>query len=135
MLASEIMKKYIDISNYEAKWMFEDEIPVSAIDLKRIKPLTEDYSSRIWSKYISSENRHPMLLKNHEWPCLSSTWNITSSWQEEWNSDNNDLPNDLEHNIQWHYDSIIYFAYCKESIIETTWSVFKRNWKCFLFDI
>jgi hypothetical protein len=127
---------YIDINNYEAKWMFTDpKMPVSEEDKIRIRPLDEVSSTEIWNQYISKFNRHPMLIENHEWTSLNDTWIKQSSWQKEWNSDKPEPPPALLNNTEaWQENDIVYFMYMRESVIETIWSVFLSNWKCFLFD-
>ena len=71
-----------------------------------------------------------MLIENHEWTSLNETWLKKSTWQEEWNSDNS-IPPSILNTVTWQENDIIYLLYARESVIETTWSVFLRNWKCF----
>jgi hypothetical protein len=126
---------YIDIDKYEAKWMFTNpNLPVSKADIIYIRPLDEKSSREIWSRYISEFNRHPMLIENHEWTSLNDTWIKQDGWQYEWNSDRPEPPILLKNTETWQENDIVYFMYMRESVIETTWAVFLRNWKCFLFD-
>ncbi len=125
---------HINLENYNSKWMFNDsEMPVAKEDLLYIRPLDEDSSQEIWSQYISQHNRHPMMIEDDEWTSLKETWLRKSTWHEEWNSDKSEPPA-LLNTVNWEDNNIIYFLYMRESVIETIWSVFLRNWKCFLFD-
>jgi hypothetical protein len=52
---------------------------------------------------------------------------------EEWESDDAALPADVLEHIDWQDDVTVYFCYEKYNVVETKWSVFKENWKNFLF--
>jgi Protein of unknown function (DUF2947) len=116
-------------------WYFDmNDLPISNEDRLRIKRLTEESSKTIWEKYISIHNHHPMLLDKDEWPNLPGTWYDKGVWVDAWNeSDQNSFDNLIGKTL-WKLDEIVYFAYGIELVLETTWSVFNRNWKNFLFD-
>jgi len=127
--------KYQEISKYDGYWMFEDkDIPVSESDKKLIRPLTYESGTEIWNRYIGENNRHPMLLDKADWATNEEIWSSDGTWHDEWNSDIPGIPRSLEASVNWADGEVVYFMYCRGSVIETTWAVFKRNWKCFLFE-
>lgn len=114
--------------------MFTDEsMPVSASDRERIIPLGEDESRIVWKERISGAAEHPMLLSNDDKLRLFQEKREKAKWSEAWNLDSSGIPEALE-SIEWNEQSKVYFAYSSSDIILTDWSVFKRNWKCFLFE-
>ena len=122
------------LSDYSSEWMFTDSaIPVSSSDWERISPLGEEESSRVWMKRISRTADHPMRLSEDDQSRLFKEKKERTEWQTAWNSNSNNLPTQLEE-IEWNADTEVYFAYSCSNIIQTQWSVFKRNWKCFLFE-
>ena len=44
-----------------------------------------------------------------------------------------DLPELILEHINWDNNTVVYFCTARNNVIETTWMVFKRCWKNFLF--
>ena len=126
---------YLKLSEHGSYWMFSiEDLEVEAGDQERIRPLCEPDAIEFWSKYISKKNRHPMVLDDDDWLRAKGVLKAIGNWQDQWNSDDAEIPQDLEANVCWDHRDVVYFAYDKSVVIETTWAVFKRNWKNFLFD-
>ena len=125
---------YIPLTEYRRKWIFNhNEIPVSDDDKNEIKPLTEKSAMLIWNKLISNKSIRPDLISKGDWAARSNSWKKEGLWQSAWDCDEPQLPEPIPESIEWNDDVIVYFCYEKYQVIETTWEVFKRNWKCFLF--
>ena len=121
------------LSEYESEWMFTDkDLPVSSEDRNKIEPLGEIESAKLWTERISSSARHPAEISDTDWEKLFPFKSERMPWHEEWNSGSMDLPECLNQ-IEWGELEVVYFAFGRLDIIRTNWSVFQRNWKCFLF--
>lgn len=56
-------KKYVFLEEYQRNWIFFDkETKIDDQDSINIKPLTKDYSTFLWCKYVSKRSRHRMLM-------------------------------------------------------------------------
>lgn len=125
---------YLPIEEYKKIWIFKHkDMLVSDEDLLQIKPLTEVRAEQVWSQQISKQNAHPELFDEDDWANKAQTWLETDNWQQLWESDDPSLPEILAGHLQWDDSTVIWFCYESEHVLETTWDVFRRNWKNFLF--
>ncbi|MBQ0784033.1 MAG: DUF2947 domain-containing protein [Amphritea sp.] len=125
---------YLPIEEYKKIWIFKHkDMLVSDEDLIQIKPLTETRAEQVWSQQISKQNAHPELFDEEDWANKTQTWLETDNWQQLWESDDPSLPEILAGHLQWDDSTVIWFCYESEHVLETTWDVFRRNWKNFLF--
>lgn len=125
---------YIDLSEYRNAWVFRhQDMPVSAEDLAQIKPLAESSAFQLWRQRISKEADHPTDWENGDWAANESAWLHKEFWQKAWDSSSPDLPELITEHIDWADNVTVFFCYESSKIIETSWAVFKRNWKNFLF--
>ena len=125
---------YIPLQEYRRKWIFNhNEIPVSDEDKSIIKPLTEQSAMLVWNTFISKKSIRPDLISKGDWAARSNSWKKEGLWQAAWDSEESALPEPILESIDWEDDTPIFFCYEKYQVIETTWAVFQRNWKCFLF--
>src|SRR5689334_14631668 len=80
----EIPEKYIPMNDFACNWYFcKGDIKVADKDIKKILPLTKDYSSALWERYISRKNRHTMLLDENDKKLILQKVNY--NWQHDWN--------------------------------------------------
>ncbi|MGR5114419.1 DUF2947 domain-containing protein [Photobacterium damselae] len=125
---------YIELDNYSRKWIFTHaSMPVAETDLAQIKPLTQARSAQIWREFISSQSADADHFEQGDWAFDKNIWSEAKDWQTAWDEDENILPDGLLDSIQWEDNTTAFFCYEKYNVIETKWSVFKRNWKNFLF--
>lgn len=125
---------YLTLDEYQRKWIFTHQsMPVSEEDLALIKPMTQARSAQLWKENISAQSPDAERMGSDDWPMKQSNWQETIDWMQEWESDTISLPQDVLEFIDWQDDVTVYFCYEKYNVIETKWSVFKRNWKNFLF--
>ncbi len=125
---------YLPIEQYKKAWIFRHkDLPVSDEDLLQIKPLTEARAEQVWSQQISKHCNHPGLFGADDWVNKNQTWLETDNWQQIWESDDNALPARLAEFLQWDDQTVVWFCYNSEHVIETRWDVFCRHWKNFLF--
>lgn len=121
-------------SDYPEGWIFRHrELPVAAADLEAILPLTPAASRQLWIQQISREATHATHFMNDDWPARNGVWTEQGEWQSAWDSDSNELPDILAAHLSWDDNTIVYFCYHAEHVIQTTWKVFRNNWKNFLF--
>ncbi len=124
---------YIDIASYKKKWIFHHQsMPVDATDLPDIKPMTTARANQLWQECVSKKSPSLLHLGQDEWVNTAATWKEEMAWQESWESES-----DLSENF-WQFfalddNSLVYFCYDKQDIIETRWRIFKKYWKNFLF--
>ncbi len=125
---------YIDLSEYRNAWVFRHkDMPVSPEDLVHIKPLSESSAYQLWRQRISKEADHPTDWESGDWAANENTWLHKEIWQKAWDSSSPELPELISENIDWADNVTIFFCYESSKVIETSWAVFKRNWKNFLF--
>ncbi len=125
---------YIPLEQYKRKWIFNHkDLPVDNEDKQGILPLTEKAAMMVWNKWISNKSSRAEQFAKGDWPAKGDAWEETDYWQSAWDSEDPALPTILGEFIDWSEDTQVFFCYEKYQIIETTWGIFKRNWKCFLF--
>lgn len=125
---------YVKLEQYPRKWIFTHaSMPVEANDLEQIKPFTQARSSQIWCEHISSQSPDADHFDKGDWTHEDKIWSDAIDWQNAWDSDDIDLPQELLEFVDWEDNTTVFFCYEKYNVIETKWGVFKRNWKNFLF--
>lgn len=123
--------KYISMSEFAMNWCFSDELIQG--QYVNIKPLSQEYSSFLWEKYVSKSNRHLMLLAKDEWP--SSLELGSYNWEADWNNNiYNYFGAYLDEQVSFMPNDIIYFFWMKELCVETVWWFFLKYWILFLFE-
>jgi len=126
--------QYIPLDDYRYSWFFKHrELTVDDQALLHIKPLAETVANQIWHQMISKNANHPDLFHKEDWPLKQNSWKVHGQWQESWESSASDLPDEVENFIEWEANTVVYFCYHSDNIIETTWEVFSQHWKNFLF--
>lgn len=126
--------KNIRLDQYKKAWIFRhQDLPISAADIVEIKPMSTQRANDLWRDLISDECAYPCDFTNDDWPGKTATWQDKAAWQGCWDSDDNELPELLATYIQWQENTTVYFCYSRYDIVETSWGVFKRCWKNFLF--
>ena len=50
-----------------------------------------------------------------------------------WDSEEASLPQGILEHLHWDQNTVVYYCSTHQNVIETTWAVFKRCWKNFLF--
>ncbi|WP_282166735.1 DUF2947 domain-containing protein [Shewanella japonica] len=125
---------YIPLDAYKRKWIFNHkDLPVLDTDKALIKPLTDKSAMTVWNQWISNKCNRAELFSKGDWAAKQDAWKQTEHWQSAWDSDDNSLLEPIAEFIDWDDDTQVFFCYEKYQIIETTWAVFARNWKAFLF--
>ena len=125
---------YIPLNEYRYQWFYKhQDMPVPEVDLALIKPLSVQRSTEIWELNISKDSLDASELAKDDWANRAETWIEKGFWQNAWEGHDAALPELLADFIQWEGNTIVYFCYAGEHVVETTWDVFKRHWKNFLF--
>jgi hypothetical protein len=125
---------YIPLEEYSRKWIFRHkDLPVSSEDLAAIKPMTETRSLQLWRTLVSEQSLDHSFFQKEDWAGNSKTWLEQDDWQKAWDNQKPDLPEIMQPHFDWEQNTVVYFCYDSENIIETTWQVYKRCWKNFLF--
>ncbi|WED28030.1 DUF2947 domain-containing protein [Vibrio sp. DW001] len=125
---------YLNLDEYSRKWIFTHQsMPIEEKYFPLIKPMTQARSAQFWKENISNQSPDAERFSNQDWPSKTNSWFNEVNWMEEWESDDAALPADVLEHIDWQDDVTVYFCYEKYNIVETKWSVFKENWKNFLF--
>ena len=121
-------------SDYPEGWIFRHrELPVAAEDLIAIMPLTPVASRQYWIQHVSREASHASHFMNDDWPAQNGVWAESGDWQGCWDSDSNELPELLAAHLSWDDNTVVYFCYHAGHVIQTSWKIFRRYWKNFLF--
>lgn len=125
---------YIPLQDYAKQWVFRHkDLPVSSEDLSAIKPMTPDRSLQLWQAQVSPQSLDHSFFQKDDWAGNSKSWLETGPWQNAWDSDSNELPELMQGHFDWEQNTVVYVCYDSENVIETTWGVFQRAWKNFLF--
>ncbi|MBY4675104.1 DUF2947 domain-containing protein [Marinobacterium arenosum] len=127
--------KYIPLDEYRKGWIFRHkDLPVSAEDLAAIKPVAAERAEQIWALQVSQNCDHPREFDTGDWAVRNDVWQEEpGDWQGPWDSDEPELPAIVAEHFDWDDQTVVWFCYESDHIIETTWAVFRRNWKNFLF--
>ena len=62
-----------------------------------------------------------------------NTWSDQGKWEAQWESDEDTLPESIIEHLAWPSNTVVYYCNDRKQVIETTWDVFQRTWKNFLF--
>ena len=116
---------------------FVKDCPVPDDCLPLIRPFTEEAARAVWCEFIDSDARHshPMMLTDTSWPVQLLSSSTSAHWQDDWNDDSaTDFGAWLRRIVTWPDDAPVIFTWASTDSVETTWSVFCRCWRSFLFD-
>lgn len=124
---------YIPFEDYKRKWIFiHQSMPIDPADRDAIKPMSALRSGQIWHEYVSRESPTADHFSKGDWQVASGAWQQKIPWQGHWEADE-DLPEMFTQFFAWEDNHRIYFCYDKSNIVESTWGMFKKYWKNFLF--
>jgi len=125
---------YTPIEQLKNAWIFRHKsLPINEGDLIKIKPMAEARANILWDTFISKQVDHPDFFKKGDWPFDKSSWLDQGKWETIWDSDDANLPALVLEHLKWDNNTVVYFCSARNKVIETTWLVFKRCWKNFLF--
>ncbi len=125
---------YIPFEEYSRRWIFNHkDLPVAPEDKAQIKPMTAERSLQLWRAQVSDKSLDHSFFQKDDWAGNSKSWLEQEDWQKAWERAGNELPELLEQHFQWEDNTVVYFCYDSENVIETTWGVYCRCWKNFLF--
>ena len=125
---------YLTVNDLKNAWVFKHKsLPITEKDLLKIKPMDAARSLVLWDTFISKQVDHPDFFKKGDWPFDTNSWKSTENWESQWDKDDLDLPAAILEHIQWDNNTVVYFCVNRTLVIETTWQIFKRCWKNFLF--
>ena len=116
---------------------FIKDYPVPADCLPQIRPFTEGAACVVWNKFISADARHghPMLLPGTTWPVQLLSSPVSARWQADWHNESaTDFMAWLQGIVTWPNEAPVIFTWASTDSVETTWGVFCRCWRSFMFD-
>jgi len=125
---------YTPLDQLKNAWIFKHKsLPISESDLRKIKPMVKNRANILWDTFISRQVDHPDFFKKGDWPFDKSNWQNQGDWEGIWDSNKENLPELMTTSIAWDNNTVIYYCSNRDNVIETTWAVFNRCWKNFLF--
>ncbi|MGJ8692971.1 MAG: DUF2947 domain-containing protein [Thalassotalea sp.] len=125
---------YLSLDDLKNAWIFRHQsLPIEPLDLSNIKPLDTERSRQVWDTFISKQVDHPDFFKVGDWPFNDKSWLAEGNWETSWDSDEAELPEEITAHLEWDHNTVVYFCPSRSKVIETTWEVFQRCWKNFLF--
>ena len=125
---------YTPLEQLKNAWIFKHKsLPISEKYLSKIKPMIKDRANVLWDTFISRQVDHPDFFKKGDWPFDQSNWQDQGKWEGIWDSNEENLPELITTSILWDNNTVVYYCSNRDNVIETTWAVFKRCWKNFLF--
>ncbi len=125
---------YTPLEQLKNAWIFKHKsLPISDGDLTKIKPMTKDRANVVWDTFISRQVDHPDFFKKGDWPFDKNNWQEQGKWEGIWDSNEDSLPELITSHIAWDNNTVVYYCSNRDNVIETTWAVFARCWKNFLF--
>lgn len=125
---------YLPLDNLKNAWIFKHKsLPISESDLLKIKPMITERANVLWDTFISRQADHPDFFKKGDWPFDKSNWSEQGKWEGLWDSNEMALPELIERHLDWDQNTVVYYCTARNNVIETSWGVFNRCWKNFLF--
>ncbi len=125
---------YVPLESLKNAWIFKHKsLPVAKSELAKIKPMSSERANILWDTFISRQVDHPDFFKKGDWPIDKGIWVEQGKWENIWDSDEEALPELINNHLNWDNNTIVYYCSSRDNVIETTWLVFKRSWKNFLF--
>lgn len=125
---------FLSLDDYPRKWIFTHQsMPIPEADKAQIKPMTQAKSAEFWRDNISKQSPDAERMSSQDWPTNDANWLESIDWMDCWESDDEALPEGVLSHIDWQDDVTVYFCYEKYNVVQTTWAVFRRHWKNFLF--
>ena len=125
---------YTPLEQLKNAWIFKHKsLPITEKDLNKIKPMAAARSNILWDTFISRQVDHPDFFKKGDWPFDKSNWLEQGKWEGIWDSNEESLPELITAHIEWDNNTVVYYCSSRDNVIETTWMIFKRCWKNFLF--
>lgn len=86
----------------------------------------------ILKENISAQSPDMDRLSSQDWPMSESNWLESVDWMAAWESDEPEMPQEVDAHIDWQDDVTVYFCYEKYNVIETKWSIFKSIGRTFV---
>ena len=125
---------YTTVDELKNAWIFKHKsLPISDNDKAKIKPMTANRAKVLWDSNISKQVDHPDFFKKGDWAENGSSWLDNGKWETIWDGDDGQLPEAILQHLNWDNNTVVYYCSSRSNVIETTWAVFKRCWKNFLF--
>jgi len=125
---------YTPLEQLKNAWIFKHKsLPISEKDLTKIKPMAKDRANVLWDTFISRQVDHPDFFKKGDWPFDNNYWQDQGKWEGIWDSNEENLPELITTHLSWDNNTVVYYCSNRDNVIETTWVIFKRCWKNFLF--
>ena len=125
---------YIPLSDLKNAWIFRHKsLPITPEDLIAIKPMAANRAQVLWDTFISKQVDHPDFFKKGDWPNNDENWVDQGKWEGIWDSKESALPEAILSHLQWDQNTVVYYCSARTNVIETTWAIFQRCWKNFLF--
>lgn len=125
---------YLPLEQHKKAWIFQrSDLPISKDDKALIQPMTEQRACTLWKSLVSTQVDHPDFFKQGDWAFDINTWIAQAQWEQQWDSEQTELPKAILEHLNWDEQTKVYYCNNQYSVIETTWPVFKRCWKNFLF--
>lgn len=119
----------------EVTGCFYNDPIIDPKELVKISVLNEKECADKWTKYVSDDNRHLMLMKKDEWPSqLLKEENFLYKWINDRNEDHYTEFQALLKSIGIPVENYLYLFWMKEVGIKTKWGVFINNWSNFLYE-
>ena len=125
---------YLPLEELKNAWIFKHKsLSITSQDLSKIKPMAKPRANALWDTFISKQGDHPDFFKKGDWAFNQDTWLEHGKWETIWDSEETALPDLILEQLNWDNNTVVYFCSSRNNVIETTWMVFKRCWKNFLF--
>ena len=125
---------YISVDELKNAWVFKHKsLLISDSDKAKIKPMASNRAKVLWDGAISKQVDHPDFFKKGDWPESTNSWSDNGKWESIWESEEAALPEEILTHLKWDNNTVVYYCNARDNVIETTWAVFKRCWKNFLF--
>ncbi|MCG6308747.1 DUF2947 domain-containing protein, partial [Vibrio alginolyticus] len=100
---------YLPLDEYQRKWIFTHQsMPVPEEDLAFIKPMNQARSAQFWKENISAQSPDMDRLSSQDWPMNEANWSETVDWMAAWESDDPDMPAEVEAHIDWQDHLTVY---------------------------
>lgn len=125
---------YTPLDDFKYAWVFRHKsLPLTDKQKALIKPMVKQRANVLWDTFISKQVDHPDFFKQGDWPNNDENWQEKIMWQSRWESDEEQLPEEISEHCQWDLNTVVYYCINRDLVIESTWQNFQQTWKNFLF--
>jgi hypothetical protein len=131
-----VLQRNLDSMIREIEGIFYNDPPIPETVADTVSILSPSDSGELWDHYVSSFNRHFMLLADSEWPArIVATSAPFYCWIDDWNANKiEEFAAELQSQAQTTPSEEVFIFWMREHAVRTVWSTLLDHWINFLYE-